>query len=96
MRLSWLMSLGISGVVVVTTVCAIVLSSLRLPPNALMMIYMAVAANVAGWAVAYVSPPERVRYRPSYLIEREDVWGDGTRVAPPAIGEVPSTYYRRR
>lgn len=25
--------------------------------------------------------------RPDYLVETEDVWGDGTRVAPPVIGE---------
>lgn len=28
--------------------------------------------------------------RPGYLVETEDVWGDGTRVAPPVIGERPS------
>lgn len=28
--------------------------------------------------------------RPDYLMETEDVWGDGTRVAPPVIGERPS------
>jgi hypothetical protein len=27
--------------------------------------------------------------RPDYLVETEDVWGDGTRVAPPVIGERP-------
>ncbi|MGQ0777197.1 MAG: hypothetical protein ACT4NY_22740 [Pseudonocardiales bacterium] len=33
------------------------------------------------------------RRRPSYLIETEDVWGDGRRVAPPVIGEDPPDYY---
>lgn len=33
--------------------------------------------------------------RPSYLVESEDVWGDGTLVAPPVIGEAPPEYYRR-
>ncbi len=32
--------------------------------------------------------------RPSYLIETEDIWGDGRRVAPPVIGEDPPEYYR--
>lgn len=27
--------------------------------------------------------------RPDYLVETEDVWGDGTRVAPPVIGDRP-------
>ncbi|HEU4346885.1 MAG TPA: hypothetical protein VFR35_03760, partial [Actinoplanes sp.] len=27
--------------------------------------------------------------RPDSLVETEDVWGDGTRVAPPVIGERP-------
>lgn len=31
--------------------------------------------------------------RPSYLIETEDIWGDGRRVAPPVIGEDPPKYY---
>jgi hypothetical protein len=31
--------------------------------------------------------------RPSYLVETEDVWGDGRRVAPPVIGEDPPDYY---
>ncbi|MGH3914679.1 MAG: hypothetical protein ACRDTC_14925 [Pseudonocardiaceae bacterium] len=31
--------------------------------------------------------------RPSYLIETEDIWGDGRRVAPPVIGEDPPDYY---
>lgn len=31
--------------------------------------------------------------RPSYLVETEDVWGDGRRVAPPVIGEDPPEYY---
>jgi hypothetical protein len=33
--------------------------------------------------------------RPSYLVESEDVWGDGTPVAPPVIGETPPEHYRR-
>ena len=33
--------------------------------------------------------------RPSYLVESEDVWGDGALVAPPVIGEAPPDYYRR-
>ncbi|MGH3940667.1 MAG: hypothetical protein ACRDTG_18930 [Pseudonocardiaceae bacterium] len=33
------------------------------------------------------------RRRPSYLIETEDIWGDGCRVAPPVIGEDPPEYY---
>jgi hypothetical protein len=33
--------------------------------------------------------------RPSYLVESEDVWGDGTLVAPPVIGEAPPEHYRR-
>jgi hypothetical protein len=33
--------------------------------------------------------------RPSYLVECEDVWGDGRLVAPPVIGEAPPAYYRR-
>ncbi|MGH3753955.1 MAG: hypothetical protein ACRDRP_14905 [Pseudonocardiaceae bacterium] len=32
--------------------------------------------------------------RPSYLVETEDIWGDGRRVAPPVIGEDPPEYYR--
>ena len=31
--------------------------------------------------------------RPSYLIETEDIWGDGRRVAPPVIGEDPPEYH---
>lgn len=31
--------------------------------------------------------------RPSYLIETEDIWGDGRRVAPPVIGEDPPDYH---
>ncbi|MGH3825846.1 MAG: hypothetical protein ACRDQX_01520 [Pseudonocardiaceae bacterium] len=31
--------------------------------------------------------------RPSYLIETEDIWGDGLRVAPPVIGEDPPPYH---
>ena len=31
--------------------------------------------------------------RPSYLIETEDIWGDGRRVAPPVIGEDPPKYH---
>ncbi|MGH3829895.1 MAG: hypothetical protein ACRDRS_05495 [Pseudonocardiaceae bacterium] len=31
--------------------------------------------------------------RPSYLIETEDIWGDGLRVAPPVIGEDPPQYH---
>ncbi|MGH3807347.1 MAG: hypothetical protein ACRDRU_12100 [Pseudonocardiaceae bacterium] len=31
--------------------------------------------------------------RPSYLVETEDIWGDGRRVAPPVIGEDPPEYY---
>ncbi|HKR48825.1 MAG TPA: hypothetical protein VJT72_04445 [Pseudonocardiaceae bacterium] len=31
--------------------------------------------------------------RPSYLVETEDIWGDGRRVAPPIIGEDPPEYY---
>ncbi|MGH3770909.1 MAG: hypothetical protein ACRDRW_05870 [Pseudonocardiaceae bacterium] len=31
--------------------------------------------------------------RPSYLIETEDIWGDGSRVAPPVIGEDPPEYH---
>ncbi|MGH3854858.1 MAG: hypothetical protein ACRDR6_15455 [Pseudonocardiaceae bacterium] len=31
--------------------------------------------------------------RPSYLIETEDIWGDGLRVAPPVIGEDPPKYH---
>jgi hypothetical protein len=27
--------------------------------------------------------------RPDYLVETEDVWGDGTKVSPPVIGERP-------
>jgi len=27
--------------------------------------------------------------RPDYLVETEDIWGDGTKVAPPVIGERP-------
>jgi hypothetical protein len=27
--------------------------------------------------------------RPSYLIETEDIWGDGRRVVPPVIGADP-------
>lgn len=34
------------------------------------------------------------RHRPSYLVETEDVWGDGRRVAPPVIGADPPEYYR--
>ncbi|MGH3869300.1 MAG: hypothetical protein ACRDQ4_24980 [Pseudonocardiaceae bacterium] len=30
---------------------------------------------------------------PSYLIETEDIWGDGRRVAPPVIGEDPPDYH---
>ncbi len=32
--------------------------------------------------------------RPSYLVETEDIWGDGRYVAPPVIGEDPPEYYR--
>jgi len=32
--------------------------------------------------------------RPSYLMETEDIWGDGRKVAPPVIGEDPPEYYR--
>lgn len=32
--------------------------------------------------------------RPTYLVETEDIWGDGRRVAPPVIGEDPPEYYR--
>jgi len=28
--------------------------------------------------------------RPDYLVETEDIWGDGTKVAPPVIGERPA------
>lgn len=38
---------------------------------------------------------DREHRRPSYLIESEDVWGDGRLVAPPVIGEPPPPYYRR-
>ncbi|MGH3721520.1 MAG: hypothetical protein ACRDRI_22270 [Pseudonocardiaceae bacterium] len=31
--------------------------------------------------------------RPSYLIETEDIWGDGRHVAPPVIGEDPPEYH---
>jgi hypothetical protein len=31
--------------------------------------------------------------RPSYLVETEDIWGDGRHVAPPVIGEDPPEYY---
>ncbi|MGH3795444.1 MAG: hypothetical protein ACRDSP_11185 [Pseudonocardiaceae bacterium] len=32
--------------------------------------------------------------RPSYLIEMDDVFNDGRKVAPPVIGEAPPEYYR--
>lgn len=32
--------------------------------------------------------------RPSYLIETDDIFGDGRKVAPPVIGEDPPEYYR--
>jgi len=38
---------------------------------------------------------DREHHRPSYLVESEDVWGDGPLVAPPVIGEAPPAYYRR-
>lgn len=38
---------------------------------------------------------DREHRRPSYLVESEDVWGDGALVAPPVIGEAPPDYYRR-
>ncbi|MGB6161883.1 MAG: hypothetical protein WBF75_04795 [Pseudonocardiaceae bacterium] len=36
---------------------------------------------------------DREHRRPSYLIETEDIWGDGRRVAPPVIGEDPPDYH---
>jgi hypothetical protein len=38
---------------------------------------------------------DREHKRPSFLVESEDVWGDGTLVAPPVIGEAPPEHYRR-
>ncbi|HEY0639843.1 MAG TPA: hypothetical protein VGD67_19535, partial [Pseudonocardiaceae bacterium] len=38
---------------------------------------------------------DREHKRPSYLVESEDVWGDGSLVAPPVIGEAPPEHYRR-
>lgn len=38
---------------------------------------------------------DKEHQRPSYLVESEDVWGDGTLVAPPVIGEAPPEHYRR-
>ncbi|MGH3367103.1 MAG: hypothetical protein ACRDOY_07865, partial [Nocardioidaceae bacterium] len=32
--------------------------------------------------------------RPSYLIDTDDIFGDGRRVAPPVIGEDPPEHYR--
>jgi hypothetical protein len=37
---------------------------------------------------------EDVEHRhPSYLVETEDIWGDGRHVAPPVIGEDPPEYH---
>ena len=38
---------------------------------------------------------DREHRRPTYLVESEDVWGDGRLVAPPVIGEAPPEYHRR-
>ncbi|HEX2297926.1 MAG TPA: hypothetical protein VHH34_05315 [Pseudonocardiaceae bacterium] len=32
--------------------------------------------------------------RPSYLVDTDDIFGDGRKVAPPVIGEDPPEYYR--
>lgn len=50
-------------------------------------------APMAGGARGQGSDESEHR-RPSYLVETEDIWGDGRRVAPPVIGEDPPEYYR--
>jgi hypothetical protein len=56
------------------------------------------AAGASGYPMG-VGPGHREEdkehRRPSYLVESEDMWGEGTLVAPPVLGEEPPDYYRR-